>query len=101
VFPHQAAGVAPVHVRQLDIQDDEIGPYFFGLLDALTRRRGMLDPETFMQLELLGQGFAEFLIIVDQQDRLCGGHVVGVSQTRLMWPVYVWPVYVWCGAYQV
>ncbi len=39
----------------------------------------MLDAKPFMQLELLGQGLAQFLIVVDQQDRLGGGHVVGVS----------------------
>jgi hypothetical protein len=75
MLAHQAAGVAPVHVRQFDIKDDQVGAHLLRLLDPLPRRARMDDLESLMQLELLGERLAQLLIVVDQQNRLGGGHV--------------------------
>ena len=76
VLPHQPAGVAAVHVGQLDIENDEVCARFLGLADAFAGRASVLDPESLVQLELLGQGLAQFGVVVHEQDRLGGGHSV-------------------------
>jgi len=66
------AGFAAVHVGQLDIEHDKIDLTGFGLLDALCRRGRRLNVEFVVEVQLLVQLFAQFIIVIDEQN---GSHV--------------------------
>ncbi len=64
----QTAGFAAVHVRQVDVEQDQVG------IDALAQAQAfgavgrLNDLEFFVQLQLFGQGFAQFVVVIDYKE---------------------------------
>ena len=69
----EAAGVAAIHVRQIDAEDDQIGALRADHAEALLRRRGGVDDE-FMGFEIAGERIVCGRIAVDDEDGLLKSH---------------------------
>ena len=74
LFAHHATNLAPVHVRQADVQNDEVGRLGSGARDPFVAGRGLENIELVDRDQLLGKGFAQVVIIVDEQDFLGNRH---------------------------
>ena len=74
VLAQQAAGLAAVHVGQVDVQQDQVGPDLAAHADTLGRGRGLNRAKRLVQGQLLGQGFAQVVVVVDDEDGLGRGH---------------------------
>ena len=61
---HQFAGLAPIHVRHVDIEQNQINALVCRHLDSGRGIRSLQDRELGMHVQLLGQGFAQIIIIV-------------------------------------
>ena len=69
-LPQQATGLAPVHVGQVDVQQDQVGADLAAHAHPLGGRRGLDRAELLVQGQLLGQGLAQVVVVVDDQDGL-------------------------------
>src|SRR5690606_19271210 len=69
---HQAAGLAPVHVGQPDVEQHEVEALVPGLLDGLAGGAALGDLELLVEMKLLGQGMAQRGVVVDDQDGTSG-----------------------------
>ena len=68
VLAHDPHRLAPVHVGQAHVHDDEIGRLGAGHLQRLGRRIGLDGREFFVQIELAGQSGAQIDVIVGDED---------------------------------
>ena len=64
----QLAGFAPVEIGQTDIEQHEIDMAAPRLLQPVAGRRGERRFELLVQRELLAQGLAKLIVIVDDED---------------------------------
>ena len=64
----QLAGFAAVKIGEADIEKHEIDMAAARLLQAFRRRRRQQRIEFLMQAELLAQGLAQLVVIVDDED---------------------------------
>ncbi len=64
----QLAGFAPVEIGKADIEEDEVDMAAARLLQALGRGGRQDRVELLMQAELLAQGLAKLVVIVDDED---------------------------------
>ena len=79
VLAQHAHRLAPVHVGQADVHDDEIDMTRLGDLYALGgvfRRHGL---ELVMERELLDKRFAHVYVVVDDQNSAGRGHQTGLG----------------------
>jgi hypothetical protein len=60
--------LAPVHVRQADIHHQKGDLLVAGRMDALGRRRLLKNGEFLIEGQLLGQRFAQVVVIVDEKN---------------------------------
>ena len=74
VLAQDAHGLAPVHVGQADVHDDEIDVAVAGGLHALRAGIDRLGVELLVQRELLDQRVAQFGVVIDDQDLARVGH---------------------------
>ncbi len=70
----QATGLAAVHVWKVDVQQDEVGARLLGLTHPIGRRRGLSRAEFLVKRQLLGQGLAQVVVVVDDQNGLGRAH---------------------------
>ena len=68
------ASLAPVHVRQVDVEKDQIGMIGLHRLNTGGGVGGIGDNEFVMQRELLLQRLTQHVIVVDDDDLLGGAH---------------------------
>jgi hypothetical protein len=76
VLAHQAAQLAAIHVGQSDVEQDQV---VVGVLDrrqAVGRIGRLGGDELLVELQLLGQGRAQRVVVVDQEDLPSGCHAV-------------------------
>ena len=73
----QLAEVAPIGVREPDVEDDGIEGMAVDHLERLLAAARLRDREAFMKGELLGQLTAEGIIVVDDQDAMRCRHMLG------------------------
>ena len=83
---HLPAQLAPVAVRQADVQQDDVELPGLGLLQPLGRGRRFGRLELAVQRQLLGQRPAQVVIVVDQQDFLGRGSGHGAPLRCLSCP---------------
>ena len=76
VLAHQAARVAPVHIRQFNIEKDEIGTLITGRGHAAAGGLGGQSAEFLVQGKLLDKGFTEVFVIIDDQDGFLRVHAL-------------------------
>ena len=76
VLAHESAGFATVHVRQINIQKDEIRPLVAGNRHASARCFRGQGAKLLVKGELLGQGFTKVFIIFDDQDGFLRVHAL-------------------------
>ena len=74
VLAHDLAGLAAVHVRQANVEQDQLEALLLGDLDALRRSRCRHDLEIVVQRQLVAQRLAQLLVIVDQENRSGRAH---------------------------
>ena len=77
----QLARLPAVHVRQADVEHDEIQVLALGDLDALGRGACRENLEFVVQRQLVFQRLAKVLVVVDDENLPCGAHA---AQLRLM-----------------
>ena len=68
VAPHRLAGLAPVHIGQIDVEEHHIGGLSLELLEAGIRRGRFAHHEFLLQSELLLQRVAQDIIVVDDEN---------------------------------
>jgi len=66
IAAHQAASLAPVHVGQFHIQQHRIKMFRLSLVDPILRVRALDCQKFLVKLELLRQGLAQRIIIINQ-----------------------------------
>ncbi len=74
LFAHLPAGLAAVHIRQVDVQQDQVGPAFLGRPRRPRRRSRLGGLELLVELELFGEGAAQVLVVVDDEQGLALSH---------------------------
>ena len=72
---HEAADLAPVHVGQADIEDQQIVVRTLGDLKRGGAACGFLDRELFIELKLVTQRFAERIVVIDKEEAFPVDHV--------------------------
>ena len=65
--------LASVHIRQTDVQNDEVGRLSMHHVERPPRRIRLDGQEFFVQGELLGQGRTQICVVVGDQDLGPGG----------------------------
>jgi hypothetical protein len=68
-------GATSVEVRQIHVQQDQVGLGGRRGVHTLARRVGLFGAQVLFQLDLLHQGGAQILVVVDHQYGLGLGHV--------------------------
>ncbi len=71
---HDLHGLAAIHVRKADVEQNQVKMILLGDLHTLRRRAGGQHLEFVVKDELVFQGLAKLVIIVDEQDRTGSTH---------------------------
>ena len=74
VLAQQATGLATVHVGQIDVQQDQVGADLAPHPHPVRGGRRLLGPKLLVQIQLLGQGLAQVVVVVDDQNGLGRRH---------------------------
>ena len=74
VPPHQLADLAPVHVGEADVQQDEVEAAGLHGLQRRPPGRGFARRELLVHVQLLGEGLAQGPVVIDDQDVLSRAH---------------------------
>jgi hypothetical protein len=74
----ELAGLPAIHVRQADVEHDEVEVLALGELDPLRRSARSEDLEFVVQRQLVLQRFTKVLVVVDDENLACSAH-----ETRL------------------
>src|SRR5581483_4089787 len=73
----QLAGLSSVEIGKADIEKNEVDVTVAHLLETVRRGRGKRRLELLVQSDLLAQGFAKVVVIVDDEDLARIAHQIG------------------------